>query len=409
MASYKSMAEAEAANKGKSYSYSVDPKTKSVTTYSNAADIKNRARDNESSSGLGSSASYAKELMKEGYSYDQAVAKAYGSGGSSKNKAVDSYAEIKRQQEALLKAQKQARINALSGQRDSALTALNAERQTVAPQFLKQRGNLDTTAQQAARGQEALLAARGLSRGGSAVQSDLARDVALQQGMTDIGEAEAGTFANIAQRQTQAEQAYSSGVAQAESEAAAAQAQAQIQALMQAQQAQEASLANQAQAEFEQQKMQQEQANKLQIEQLRIAAQEANAQGNFARAQELAKFKNDLEAETIKLRASTKSSGGGSGGSSSGSASDLNVTQRSLASAIGKQIDANPGSLAAILSRVTDPAVRAYLQAIYGDGASSTQSVGAMSGLPTSRTVTGPAGSSQLPSFLNTRGLPGLG
>jgi len=368
MASYKSMAEAEAANKGKSYSYKIDPKTKGVTTYSSISDIKNKARDNEASSGLGPRASYTKELMNEGYSYEQATSKAYGSGSSSKEKSVDPYAEIKKQQRALLNAQKQARIDALSGQRSSALTALKGERQTVAPEFLKQRGNLDTTAQQAARGSEQMLAARGLSRGGSAVQSDLARNVALQQGMSNINEAEAGTMANIATRQTQAEQAYASGVAQAESEAAATAAQNQIQALMQAQQAQEASVANQAQAEFEQQKMQQEQANKLQIEQLRIAAQEANAQGDFARAQELAKFKNDLEAETIKLRASIKPvSSGGSRSSSGGSTANMSVSQRALAKSVESQIAQYPGSYRTILARVTDPIVKAYLAQIYGN------------------------------------------
>jgi Arc/MetJ-type ribon-helix-helix transcriptional regulator len=342
---------------------------------------------------------YSSDNAQQGYAWDQ----------SEKMKAVDPYAEIKRQQAALLEAQKQQRINALGQQRQSALSSLEAERGTVAPVYLQQRGNLSTTAQQTARGAEQSLAARGLTRGGSAVQGDIARNVALQQGMTDIGQAEAGTLANIAQRQTAAEQAYQQGLAQAESEAAATAAQNEIQRLMQAQQAQEATLASQTQAQFEQQKMDQEQANKLQIEQLRIAADEAAATGDFKRAQELAKFKSDLEAETIKLRASTKSSGGGGGSSSGGSASDLNVTQRSLASAIGKQIDANPGNLSAILARVTDPSVKAYLMAIYGAGGSAAQSTGAMSGLPTSRAVTGTAGTSQVPSWLNVRNLPGLG
>lgn len=291
----------------------------------------------------------------------------------------DPYAAIKAQQAALLAAQKQQRIQALGAQRQSALSSLEAERGTVAPAYLQQRGQLSTTAQQTARGAEQSLAARGLTRGGSAVQGDIARNVALQQGMTDIGTAEAGTLANIAQRQTAAEQAYQQGLAQAESEAAATAAQNEIQRLMQAQQAQESTLANEAKTAFEQQKMDQEQANKLQIEQLRIAADEAAATGDFKRAQELAKFKNDLEVETIKLRASTKSSGGGGGGSSSGGGStNLNTTQRAQATAIGKQIDARPGELRTILARVTDPAVRAYLQAIYG-----TPSVSGVAASPT--------------------------
>lgn len=281
--------------------------------------------------------------------------------------AADPYAEIKRQQEALLAAQKQARIQALQGQRQSALSALEAERSTVAPEFLKQRGALQTTAQQAARGAEQSLASRGLTRSGSAVQGDIARNVALQQGMTSIGEAESGTLANIAQRQTAAEQAYAQGVAQAESEAAAQAAQAEIARLMQAQQAQEATAASQAQAQFEQQKMQQEQANKLQIEQLRIAAEEAQKQGDFKRAQELAKYKNDLEAETIRLRASTRSTGG----SGAGDATDLNTTQRTLAKSIQDQITRSPGNMSAIINAVTDPAVKAYLRQIY-----STQMTG---------------------------------
>lgn len=414
MATYKSLAEAASANKGKSYSYREDPKTKEITTYANTEDIRRSLKNN--TSGLGDRAAFVKELMNQGYSSDYAIKEAYGEGGSGgdgykKPKVIDPYAEIKKQQEALLAAQKQARIQALQGQRQSAMSALGAERQTVAPVYLQQRGQLSTTAQQAARGAEQSLAARGLSRGGSAAQGDIARNVALQQGMTDIGAAEAGTLSNIAQRQTQAEQAYASGVAQAESEAAAAEAQNEIARLMQAQQAQEAAQASAAQAQFEAEKSAQEQANKIQIEQLKIAADQASAEGDFKRAQELAKFKNDLEAETIKLRATTsRSSGGGGGGSSSGgSASNLNVTQRSLASAIGKQIDANPGNISAILARVTDPSVKAYLMAIYGTGGTSTQPVGALSGLPTSRTVTGPAGSSQIPSWLNVRNLPGLG
>lgn len=310
---------------------------------------------------------YSSDNARQGYAWDQ----------SEKNKAIDPYAEIKRQQAALLEAQKQQRINALGQQRQSAMSALEAERGTVSPVYLQQRGNLSTTAQQTARGAEQSLAARGLTRGGSAVQGDIARNVALQQGMTDIGQAEAGTLANIAQRQTAAEQAYQQGIAQAESEAAATAAQNEIQRLMQAQQAQEATVANEAKTAFEQQKMDQEQANKLQIEQLRIAADEASATGDFKRAQELAKFKNDLEAETIKLRASTKGGGGGVNPSDSG-ALTLNSTQKSLASAIGKQIDARPGELRTILARVTDPAVRAYLQAIYG-----TPSVSGVAASPT--------------------------
>lgn len=285
---------------------------------------------------------------------------------------VDPYAEIKRQQEALLAAQKQQRINALGAQRQSALSSLEAERGTVAPVFLQQRGNLSTTAQQTARGAEQSLAARGLTRGGSAVQGDIARNVALQQGMTSIGEAEAGTLANIAQRKTQAEQAYASGVAQAESEAAATAAQAEIQRLMQAQQAQEATAASEAQAQFDQQKMAQEQANKLQIEQLKIAADEAAASGDFKRAQELAKYKNDLEAETIKLRASIKPvSSGGSRSTSGGSTSDMTVSQRALAKSVESQIAQSPGSYRTILARVTDPIVRAYLAQIYGNATTS--------------------------------------
>lgn len=290
--------------------------------------------------------------------------------------AADPYAEIKRQQEALLAAQKQARIQALGAQRQSALSALEAERGTVAPQYLKQRGQLSTTAQQAARGAEQSLAARGLTRSGSAVQGDIARNVALQQGMTDIGEAEAATFANIAQRQTAAEQAYAQGVAQAESESAATAAQNEINRLMQAQQAQEATLASQAQAQFEQQKMAQEQANKLQIEQLRIAAAEAQAQGNFERSQELARLKNELEADTIRLRASTRTGGNGGGGGVGSGVIKLTGTQQKIADDLVDNIKASPGSMSRILAGVTDPAIKSYLMMIYGSQATGVTPTG---------------------------------
>lgn len=279
---------------------------------------------------------------------------------------VDPYEEIRRQQAALLAAQKQARIDALSGAKQSALSALSAEESTVAPAYLKQRAGLDTQAQLASRRTNESLAARGLASSGSAAQSDLARQVALQQGMTSINEAEAGTMANIAQRRTAAEQAYAQGVAQAESEAAATAAQNEINRLMQAQQSQEAAGATAATQQFEAQKLAQEQANKLQIEQLKVSAQEAQAQGDFARAQELAKYKADLENEQIKLRASISASSGGGGSTSTGSALKLSSTQQKLADAIAKNITSSPGNMITILNGVSDPAVKAYLVQIFG-------------------------------------------
>lgn len=225
---------------------------------------------------------------------------------------VDPYAEIKRQQAALLAAQKQARINALGTQRQSALSALEAERGTVAPAYLQQRGQLSTTAQQTARGAEQSLAARGLTRGGSAVQGDIARNVALQQGMTDIGTAEAGTLANIAQRQTAAEQAYQQGLANAESETAATAAQNEIALLMKQQELQESKLAKQTEQDFESQKLAQMFENDKQLQSIKEAADEARAKGDFERDKELTKYKNDLEKEQLKLKASTSRSGGGS-------------------------------------------------------------------------------------------------
>ena len=245
-------------------------------------------------------------------SAEDILQESYGNGPSREQiSTVDPYAEIKRQQEALLAAQKQQRINALGAQRQSALSSLEAERGTVAPVYLKQRGNLSTTAQQTARGAEQSLAARGLTRGGSAVQGDIARNVALQQGMADIGTAEAGTLANIAQRQTAAEQAYQQGLAQAESEAAATAAQNEIQRLMQAQQAQEATGAKQAEMDFEQQKAAQAFENTKAIEALKEAAQIAREDKDYTRERELNKQKSDLEKEQITLKASYDKSGGG--------------------------------------------------------------------------------------------------
>ena len=309
MATYGSLAEAQKAMTGKSYSYRVDPKTNQVSVTEPYNEIRKQAAADKT--GVTGAAAYAKALMSQGYSSDDAIKRAYSTTGTSAEKAVDPYAEIKAQQAALLKAQKQARIDALSGQRQSALSALGAEESTVAPQYLQQRATLKTSGEQAARRAQEALAARGLGASGASAQGDIARNVALQQGMTSIGEAEAGTLANIAQRKTQAEQAYASGVAQAESEAAATAAQAEIQRLMQAQQAQEATAASAAEREWEMQKVEQAQANAKMIKELEIAAQTARDENDYTRARELNKQKSDLEKEQITLKASYDKSGGG--------------------------------------------------------------------------------------------------
>lgn len=230
---------------------------------------------------------------------------------------VDPYAEIKMKQAELLEAQKRAKIAQFEAQREQANDTLQYEKKQIAPKYLQQKTNLNVSSQQQARSFDEYLASRGLASSGSAAQGEIARNVSTQQGLTDIGTAESGAYADIARRKSAADLAYQSSVTGAENEFQSAQAQAEINALMQQQSAAESSAASQAANEFEMQKIAQKAQNDLLIEQLKLEAQAAVKAGDREHELKVLERKNQLEKENIRLTASLRpvSSGSGSGGS----------------------------------------------------------------------------------------------
>ena len=219
---------------------------------------------------------------------------------------VDPYAEIKRQQAALIEAQKQARINALSSVKTAAMTQLGAEQKTIAPKYLEQRTGLGVSSQMQARSFDEYLAQRGLTSSGASAAGEIARNVVTQQGLTDIGAQEANAYSDIERRRTEAENAYQTGVAGAESETAATAAQNQINALMQEQSAKESAVASQSKSEFEVQMQNQKDANVLMLKQLEIQAQAAAKAGDYAQAEKMMNAKAELDMAQAQLESKLK-------------------------------------------------------------------------------------------------------
>lgn len=338
-------------------------------------------------SGNKSGSSYESALesaMRSGYesmsSADRAALNNSGSGAYSWSRGQapipvmeDPYAEIKRQQAALVEAQKQQRIASLKAVKEQGTTRLASEQQTIAPKYLEQRTGLGVSSQLQGRSLEEYFAQRGLTSSGASAQGEIARNVATQQGLTDIGTQEAGAYADIERRKTELEQTYNQGVAGAENEATATSAQNQINALMQQQSAQESSVAEATKQAFTQQMEDQKNANALMLKQLDLQYQKEIEAGKYAQADKTLERRAQLDLAQAELQSKLKKEETayaakykGTGGTTATDGIKLNSTQLAQANAISKLIQASPGQTKTFLDRVTDPTVRSYLAGIFG-------------------------------------------
>jgi len=332
------------------------------------AELERRARTD---TGKKSFAQDVKDRLAAGKSIEQAMSEARSGreqtidpgtgapvfGAVRRGSAVDGISRIedpaiaaREAQERLLRAQREAQIAGLRGARGGSLAALEQQRGRVEPAFLQQRTGLRTQAQQAGRQTEAALAARGLARSGAQTQSDIARQIALQQGLTESGQQEAQALAGIAAGEATVERQFQTGLAQAEAGAATQQAQFEIEQIR-AQQAQ-AVQAQQLEATRGFELQQQQQADALAQRQAEIDFQieEARRLQDFEREDELARIKSGLRQDEIRLRAQLTPARGGGG------AGGLTFTQERQV--FGDQVKAGLASINAIISRMpegTDP------------------------------------------------------
>jgi len=218
-------------------------------------------------------------------------------------------------QERLLRAQREAQIAGLRGARTGSLAALEQQRGRVEPAFLQQRTGLRTQAQQAGRQTEASLAARGLARSGAQTQSDIARQIALQQGLTESGQQQAEVLAGIAAGEAGVERQFQTGLAQAEAGAATQQAQFEIEQIR----AQQAAGVRAGELESARtfQIQQQAQADLItqRMREADLAIEDARRTQDYEREDQLLRLRSDLDKEAIRLRAQlTPARGGGAGG-----------------------------------------------------------------------------------------------
>lgn len=273
-----------------------------------------------------------------------------GSSGRPTRSPEEEAARIQRQ---LLEAQKSARIAGLRGAREGSLAALGRQRETVEPAFLGQRTGLRTQAAQAGRQTAEQLAAKGLTRSGAATQSDIARNVLLQQGLTESGQQEAGVLAGIAGAEADVERQFETGIAQAEADAETAAIQQQLAQIQAERQADIRAGELQSEREFELQKQENAALIDERLARIDLELDEALAANDLTRSLELEREKNSLREDLERVKASLRPAKiGGDGG--------LTFTQeRQL---FNDQVKGAVSGANAVVSRLPEGSTRADIE-----------------------------------------------
>ena len=115
----------------------------------------------------------------------------------------------------LKNAQKNAAVADLQNTRDQALSSLNAEQQQNAANYAAQRNTANAQNRLSARNFQEYLANTGRANSGLAAQANMQHANNLNTSMNNIYGAENAALADIARRRTDAQNAYSSGLASA--------------------------------------------------------------------------------------------------------------------------------------------------------------------------------------------------
>lgn len=112
-------------------------------------------------------------------------------------------------------ARKQQVMAGLDKSRQSALMNLQGERSAVAPRYTEQRAQTAAGSQQAFRNIQEFLQARGSTRAGSAIQTEINRQGTLQNNLGSLNRQEAASYDDINRRMTGVNNAFESDVASA--------------------------------------------------------------------------------------------------------------------------------------------------------------------------------------------------
>lgn len=154
------------------------------------------------------------------YYNDLGVGSGGGGGGvaqptSAPAPAQQTAADTRLSEAELYAIQERKRLAALDASRRNALASLGAERGQVNPAYNMALSNVAGQSALGARNLAELLAQRGLSNSGAAVQGELVRQGTLQDNMTSLEAERANWLSDIGRRETAAQSAYDEGALQA--------------------------------------------------------------------------------------------------------------------------------------------------------------------------------------------------
>lgn len=117
--------------------------------------------------------------------------------------------------ERLKEMQKAQRLGQLQKSRDTALSNLNTEKATIAPQYYQKRNETATGSQLQAKNFAEYMANRGLTSSGTNAQAEISRNATLQGNIGALNRQEQAANDDIARRQSDINNAYESDVASA--------------------------------------------------------------------------------------------------------------------------------------------------------------------------------------------------
>ena len=143
---------------------------------------------------------------------------------------IDKYTDynIDKYIEELTKAQRQSVLAGLDKARRQAVSALQAEKAQIQPQYYDKRNQANVAMNQAGRNFAEFLAQRGLQSSGVAAQGELSNLSAYQRTLGELGRQEQQAYDDIARRMTDVESAYLADLQAAEAGLQAQQMQALI-------------------------------------------------------------------------------------------------------------------------------------------------------------------------------------
>lgn len=143
---------------------------------------------------------------------------AQGSSGGAMNTPVETM-EVNPNKyiEELAQMQINQQISSLQASRDSALSNLSAEKETIKPVFYEKRNQANVNMNNSARSFSEYMAQRGLQSSGVSSQGDLMNNMTYQSNIGNLNTAESNAFADIAKRQSDVSNNYESDLVSAKS------------------------------------------------------------------------------------------------------------------------------------------------------------------------------------------------